>query len=180
MLRVAGIIEESIVDGPGLRTTIFFQGCLHHCKGCHNPQTWTFEGGTEYTPEGLLEEIKKNPLVHKITLSGGDPLYQDTQDLFRFINLLKENGYVDIILYTGFTLEEVQDNFIPDYISFNSLQVLDGIIFVTDPFDQSRKSMEVRFRGSTNQRVYKFILPESRDHVVWEDMSKTADWSYVS
>lgn len=180
MLSVAGIIEESIVDGPGLRTTIFFQGCKHHCKGCHNPQTWPFEGGTEYTPEELLKKIQRNGLVHKITLSGGDPLYQDLNELLAFIKLLKENGYVDIIVYTGFTLEDIQDSFLPEYIPSDSLQVLDGIIFVTDPFEQSNKSMEVRFRGSTNQRVYKLTIPDSKEFTVWEDMSKTEEWSYTS
>lgn len=180
MLTVAGIMEESIVDGPGLRTAIFFQGCKHHCKGCHNPQTWPFEGGTNYTPMELLKEIQKNKLVTKITLSGGDPLYQNQQDLITFIKLLKEHGYGDIIIYTGFTLEEVQDSFLPEYCSSNTLQVLDNIIFITDPFVLSRRSLEVKFRGSTNQRVYKLLYFKEDNYVAWEDMTQLEEWRYSS
>lgn len=180
MLRVAGIIEESIVDGPGLRTTIFFQGCRHHCEGCHNPQTWSFEGGTEYTPEELLEKVQVNKLIDKITLSGGDPLYQDHKDFMKFISLLKENGYTDIILYTGFTLEEIQDSFMPEYYSARDLQILDQVVFVTDPFVLSEKSMEVRFRGSTNQRVQKIFYSREDNDVYWKDIADTKEWRYLS
>ena len=62
MLQVAGFAGDSIVDGPGLRFTVFFQGCPHHCPGCHNPETWPFEGGTPFTPEQLIQMAKKNPL----------------------------------------------------------------------------------------------------------------------
>ena len=212
MLYVAGIVEESIVDGPGLRTTVFFQGCKHHCKGCHNPQTWSFEGGTPYTPEQLINELKKNKLVHHITLSGGDPLYQDRIDFLKFIVLLKQQGY-DIILYTGFTLEEVQQMFsgeaiqemgeqLPRLTSWSletfpglfadiRLQpesilenhrpsviyfILNTVIFVTDPFVESLKSLEVRFRGSTNQRVVRAMNDGTK--LQWCDISTTKEWSY--
>lgn len=212
MLYVAGIVEESIVDGPGLRTTVFFQGCKHRCKGCHNPQTWSFEGGTPYTPEQLIDELKKNKLVHHITLSGGDPLYQDRIDLLKFIVLLKQQGY-DIILYTGFTLEEVQQMFsgeaiqemgeqlltltswaletFPGLFADIRLQpesilenhrpsviyfILNTVIFVTDPFVESLKSLEVRFRGSTNQRVVRAMNDGTQ--LQWCDISTTKEWSY--
>ena len=78
MLRVAGILNESIVDGPGIRAVVFFQGCPRHCEGCHNPSTLPFEGGMEYTPEDLAQDVIKRltPLHRGITLSGGDPLAQ--------------------------------------------------------------------------------------------------------
>ena len=76
MLRVAGVIEESIVDGPGLRFVLFLQGCRTHCKGCQNPQTWDFNGGTLVSAEDVLARIQGDPLVHGITFSGGEPFEQ--------------------------------------------------------------------------------------------------------
>ena len=76
MIKVSGIIKESIVDGPGIRYTVFVQGCPHHCEGCHNPQTHPFEGGTEKSVEEIFEDIKKNPLLSGVTFSGGEPFCQ--------------------------------------------------------------------------------------------------------
>ena len=75
-LRLAGTVEDSIVDGPGIRYTIFVQGCPHHCPGCHNPQTHDFAGGYLADPKSLLEEIRKNPLLSGVTFSGGEPFCQ--------------------------------------------------------------------------------------------------------
>ena len=75
-LRISGIIDESIVDGKGLRYTIFTQGCPHHCEGCHNPDTHDFEGGTEKEITAIYEEICSNPLLSGVTFSGGEPFCQ--------------------------------------------------------------------------------------------------------
>ncbi|HYH04502.1 MAG TPA: 4Fe-4S cluster-binding domain-containing protein, partial [Bacillota bacterium] len=75
-LRIAGIAHESVVDGPGIRTSVFFQGCLHACPGCHNPQTWSRDGGSEYTVAELLTELKLTPLISGVTFSGGEPFLQ--------------------------------------------------------------------------------------------------------
>ena len=75
-LRLAGVIRESIVDGPGIRMVVFAQGCPHHCKGCHNPETHDPTGGYDSTVGNLLREAKKNPLLKGLTLSGGDPFFQ--------------------------------------------------------------------------------------------------------
>ena len=80
-LRIAGVVKESIVDGKGIRYTVFTQGCPHHCKGCHNPQTWAFEGGEITTPEKLFADFGKNPLLKGITFSGGEPFCQLRQGL---------------------------------------------------------------------------------------------------
>ena len=71
-LTIAGVIKESIVDGPGIRYTVFTQGCPHHCPGCHNPQTWAFEGGQRTTPQALFEDFQKDPILKGVTFSGGD------------------------------------------------------------------------------------------------------------
>ncbi|MDE6762436.1 MAG: 4Fe-4S cluster-binding domain-containing protein, partial [Oscillospiraceae bacterium] len=70
-LRTSGVINDSIVDGPGIRLTIFTQGCPHRCEGCHNPQTHDFDGGEDVTLESLLEKVKSNPLLDGVTFSGG-------------------------------------------------------------------------------------------------------------
>lgn len=76
MIRICGVVRESIVDGPGLRFVLFTQGCPHHCPGCHNPESHALDGGYEVTAEKVMEEFKKNPLLKGITLSGGDPILQ--------------------------------------------------------------------------------------------------------
>ena len=75
-LTIAGVIKESIVDGPGIRYTVFTQGCPHHCPGCHNPQTWAFEGGQTTTPQALFEDFQKDPILKGMTFSGGEPFCQ--------------------------------------------------------------------------------------------------------
>ena len=75
-LTIAGVIKESIVDGPGIRYTVFTQGCPHHCPGCHNPQTWAFEGGQRTTPQALFEDFQKDPILKGVTFSGGEPFCQ--------------------------------------------------------------------------------------------------------
>ena len=76
IVRLAGVIKESIVDGPGIRMTVFTQGCPHHCEGCHNPETWDFEGGFDCEIEKLINTAKKDPLLQGLTFSGGEPFAQ--------------------------------------------------------------------------------------------------------
>src|SRR5690554_5571982 len=76
LIRLAGVDPESVVDGPGLRGVVFFQGCIHHCPGCHNPETWSFEGGALKTPDQVWQMLHYNPLLTGITISGGEPLLQ--------------------------------------------------------------------------------------------------------
>ena len=92
MLYLAGIAGDSIVDGPGIRTTFFAQGCPHHCPGCHNPETWPFAGGTEMDEETLVEIVLSNPLCRGVTFSGGEPFSQ-AAGFSRLAELLKEKGY---------------------------------------------------------------------------------------
>lgn len=139
-MRVSGITDDSIVDGPGIRTVIFTQGCRHYCDGCHNPETWAFEGGTEYSPEELLEYLEERCYTRQVTFSGGDPVYQE--DLTETLRLLKERGYHTMV-YTGFTWEELPER------SF--LQYTD--VLVDGPYDKTRKTLDIPFVGSSNQRI---------------------------
>ena len=148
-LRLAGVIRESIVDGPGIRMTVFTQGCPHHCKGCHNEQTWDFSGGYDSSTERILEEAKKDPILRGLTFSGGEPFSQ-AEALSVLAKEAKENGY-DIFCYTGYTFEHLLSQFDahPEYkeLLSNCDWLVDG------PFILEKRSLMLRFRGSTNQRI---------------------------
>ena len=144
-LRVAGVIEESIVDGPGLRFVLFLQGCRLRCPGCQNPQTWDFDGGTLVNAAEVLERIKRDPIVHGVTFSGGEP-FEQAEALLPLAVALKEQGY-HLMAFTGYTLEQLLQK--PEYEAF--LEKLD--LLVDGPFIEAQKSLGLRFRGSRNQRI---------------------------
>ena len=110
-INIAGIMEDSIVDGPGLRTAIFAQGCPRRCEGCHNPESWAFGTGTDMTVQDLFWRVKKNPLVRGVTFSGGEPFSQ-AEPFTELAKLLKANGY-EVASYTGYTFEELLENGTP-------------------------------------------------------------------
>ena len=99
MLRLAGIETESIVDGPGIRTVLFCQGCYRRCEGCHNPETWPVEGGKEISTDEIVTLIHSDPLCTGITYSGGEPFLQ-AKDLIPLTKILKEEGY-EVAAYSG-------------------------------------------------------------------------------
>lgn len=147
MLKIAGLVGDSIVDGPGIRLTVFCQGCPHHCEGCHNPESWAFEGGQEMTVEAVLEAVKRNPLCRGVTLSGGEPFCQ-AEELSRLAALLKAEGY-EVASYTGYTWEELMSGEVP--FARELLSQLD--VLVDGRFVLAERTLELRFRGSKNQRV---------------------------
>ena len=104
-IRIFGTVEDSIVDGPGLRYSVFVQGCPHHCPGCHNPQSWDFAGGQEMSVQELLDIVKDDEFAN-VTFSGGDPLYQ-VEAFTELARRIKEETGKTIWCYTGFTYEEV-------------------------------------------------------------------------
>lgn len=149
ILKLAGIIRESIVDGPGYRFAIFTQGCPHHCEGCHNPSTWPFESGTSVAVGRLFDEIKKTELIRGITLSGGEPFCQ-AAPLSVLCRRVHEAG-LDIIAYSGYRLEELLDG-ADDTNHWREL--LENIDYLVDGrFILAEKSMLLKFRGSRNQRI---------------------------
>ncbi|MEG6616449.1 anaerobic ribonucleoside-triphosphate reductase activating protein [Peptococcaceae bacterium 1198_IL3148] len=144
-VRVAGITKSSVVDGLGIRTVVFFQGCPRHCPGCHNEDTIPFAGGQEMTVSQLAAEINNSisPMTKGITFSGGDPLAQP-EALVEVIEILRQQQpNLDIWVYTGYTFEEVQDNPV--------MKVID--VLVDGPFIQAQRDISLAFRGSTNQRL---------------------------
>lgn len=146
MLNLSGIVSDSIVDGPGIRTTIFSQGCPHHCKGCHNPETWVFDCGTDLPVEAIVDIVKSNPLCKGVTFSGGEPFAQ-AADFAKLAGLLKELGY-EVASYSGYTFEELLEG------SEDQKELLESIdILIDGPFLLAEKSLEIAFRGSRNQRI---------------------------
>ena len=107
-IRLAGVIRESIVDGPGIRFVVFVQGCPHHCEGCHNPESHDFSGGYDCEPEKILAEIKKNPLLDGVTFSGGEPLCQAAA-LLPLAKEIKKLG-LNLFIYTGSIFEDLLKN----------------------------------------------------------------------
>lgn len=152
MVNLAGIVTDSIVDGPGLRTTLFAQGCPHHCEGCHNPETWDFSGGTEVSMEASVEIVKSSPLCRGVTFSGGEPFAQ-AEGFAEIAKALKEKGY-EVASYSGYTFEELLDGTDGQKAL---LQLLD--VLIDGPFLMREKSLEIAFRGSRNQRIIN--VPES-------------------
>lgn len=146
-LRIAGVIEESIVDGPGIRFVIFTQGCPHHCPGCQNPQTHDFVGGSDVEPDSLLTQILSNPLLSGVTLSGGEPFCQ-AGALTPLVRALREKGK-HIMAYSGYTWEQLMQHADPDVPAL--LRLCD--VLVDGRFVQEERDLTLRFRGSRNQRL---------------------------
>ena len=169
-LSVAGIVPDSIVDGPGFRLAVFFQGCPHHCPGCHNPETWPFEGGTPFTPAELIGEAKRCPMCKGITLSGGEPFEQAGDEMLEFVRLCREAGY-EVASYTGYTFEHLLHEGTPAQKQL--LQSLDTLI--DGPFLQQEMSLELRFRGSRNQRILDVQKSLAAGEPVWETKRWTGE-----
>lgn len=148
-IRISGTANDSIVDGPGLRFTIFVQGCPHHCEGCHNPQTHDFMAGKDSTTEELLEKILANPLLDGVTFSGGEPFSQ-AKPLYFLGKELIEKKYT-IITYTGYTFEYLLDNANNENFYKELLSISDYL--VDGKFEMDKKSYLLKFKGSTNQRI---------------------------
>ena len=146
MLNLAGIAGDSIVDGPGIRTTVFGQGCPHHCPGCHNPETWEFGCGTEVPVEAVVETVKANPLCRGVTFSGGEPFAQ-AGEFAKLGRLLKAAGY-EVASYSGYTFEQLLQGTMEQKELLETVDVL-----IDGPFVQSERSLELNFRGSRNQRI---------------------------
>lgn len=146
MLDLSGIVSDSIVDGPGIRTAIFSQGCPHHCPGCHNPETWEFGTGTRIPVEAVVEIVQSNPLCRGVTFSGGEPFAQ-AEAFAKLAVLLKEKGY-EVASYSGYTFEELLKGTDAQKKLLASIDIL-----IDGRFVQSLKSLEIAFRGSRNQRI---------------------------
>lgn len=141
--RVLNIIRGTTVDGPGFRTSIYLAGCDHHCQGCHNPQSWDFNGGTEMTLDEIMNIVKEEEF--NVTLSGGDPLmHPETTEML--VHAVCEAGYT-VWIYTGYTWEEIQAS--PRL----SAAVREAEAVVEGPFVEALRNTDLLFCGSSNQRI---------------------------
>ena len=154
-IKLSGIVSESIVDGPGIRYTVFVQGCPHNCEGCHNPQTHSFSGGYDRDTDIILNEVLENPLLDGVTFSGGEPFCQAKQ-LAELAKKLKENK-LNVIAYTGYAFEYLLEHANAENGYLELLQNIDYLI--DGKFVLALKSYECKFRGSTNQRIIN--IPQS-------------------
>lgn len=144
-LSILDVLEETMADGPGLRTSIYCAGCLHHCPGCHNPQSWDMGNGKMMEVDDLLKVILDDEFSN-VTFTGGDPFYQ-VEAFTELARKIKENSDKTIWCYTGFTIEEIR----ADSRLSMMLPYLD--VVVDGPFIMDLKDKELLFRGSSNQRI---------------------------
>ncbi|MDO4290971.1 MAG: anaerobic ribonucleoside-triphosphate reductase activating protein [Eggerthellaceae bacterium] len=177
-INLYGAVPDSIVDGPGLRYAVFVQGCSHACPGCHNPESQPHEGGTLTTVDAVLADIRANGLVHDVTLTGGEP-FEQAAACAELARALKAEGY-GIWAYTGGLYEDLAccaeqgDRDVQD--------LLDHIdVLVDGPFVQERKSLALKWCGSSNQRLIDMAATRAAGHVVeWQPPSfvpqKPASW----
>ena len=148
-IRLYGLVTDSIVDGPGYRTSIFTQGCPHHCPGCHNPESHAPEGGTVWTLDDVEKKFSDNPLLNGITLSGGEPFMQPAA-CAELAHRAKRNG-LNVWTYTGYLYEQLLERAKTEPAVEALLDATD--VLVDGPFLLAERSLELEFCGSRNQRL---------------------------
>ena len=145
-IRLATYLEpDSIVDGEGIRTVVWTQGCSHNCEGCHNPSTHDFKGGFEVDTDEIINDLNKIEFQRGITFSGGDPMFQ--AEACNAIAVAAKAKGLNVWCYTGFTFEELLNN-------LKTLEFLKNIdVLVDGKFILKQRSLNLDFRGSKNQRI---------------------------
>lgn len=149
-IYIKDIILQTMADGPGLRTSIYCTGCYHKCKGCHNPQTWDMLSGECMSVDEIFDIIKNDIWSEGVTFTGGDPMYQ-VEAFTELAKRIKEETDKDIWLYTGYTMSKILNE---PRLS----QILRYVDYVVDgPFVEDLRDIDLKFRGSSNQTIYKII-----------------------
>ena len=166
-IPLAGIEDESIVDGPGIRLVIFTQGCPHHCKGCHNPKTHPYIGGTWYNINDIVTMYEANPLLDGVTFSGGEPFIHSSA-LLRLAYKIHATGG-DIVTYTGYTYEELRYTYndllkdLPLGQKKHAFALLDETdILIDGRYIEAKRDLTLLYRGSSNQR---FLTKADREKI---------------
>lgn len=163
-IRISGIMEDSIVDGPGLRLAVFTQGCTRDCPGCHNPATHDPKGGSLMQTASIIRLLQDNPLQTGLTLSGGEPFLQPLPCI-QLAQAARELGW-DVWAYTGYRFEELATH--PDLALRQLLDLCD--VLVDGPFVLSLRNLSLPYRGSENQRLVDVKKSRAAGLVVcWEE-----------
>ena len=148
-LRVLNVFPETVSDGFGIRFAVYFSGCSHRCRGCHNPQSWDCSAGEELDDvlkERIISELQSNPILDGITFSGGDPMF-NPEEFLKFLKEVKSRTNLNVWCYTGYTYEEL----VSDPKRKPILKYID--VLVDGRFVMSKKDPRLYFRGSSNQRI---------------------------
>jgi anaerobic ribonucleoside-triphosphate reductase activating protein len=160
-ISLYGVADDSIVDGPGIRLAVFTQGCHHDCPGCHNPAAQPFEGGTPTTAAELWAQVEANPLLAGVTLTGGEP-FEQAEALVDFARLAREKG-LSVWAYSGYRYEELLAG-VPSDAAAQLLEQTD--VLVDGLFVEALKSLDLRWRGSSNQRLIDVAASRTAGQVV--------------
>lgn len=167
-LRVVDIVEGTSVDGPGLRTAVYFAGCAHRCPGCHNESTWPFDAGSDRSLADLMDVIRYNGF--DVTFTGGDPVYQ-AEALLPLAKAIRAEG-LGIWCYTGFLYEEVVADVVP-----RARRLLDFVdVLVDGPYMAALRNADLLFRGSSNQRLVDVAASLSAGTVKLYDADPIPHW----
>lgn len=176
-IQIFGLVGDSIVDGPGLRFGIFAQGCSHCCPGCHNPESQPKIGGKSYTLAEVRNEVLGNRLISGVTFSGGEP-FEQSNACALLAKKLKEDGY-DIWAYSGYLVEDLISKSESDPSIRIFLENID--VLVDGPFVESLQSYDLKWRGSSNQRMIDMPKTLEQGEIIeWQspsfDISKPPSW----
>ena len=160
-MRIAGIIRDSLVNGEGIRDVVFVQGCNHHCKNCHNPNTWNPNGGKNIEPWDLADMFRDSP--NNITVSGGEPFDQWIDMLQFMVKICAATPHKQFWIYTGYTYEQVKlliEHYFLPYVS----------VIVDGEYIEELKNPDCLYRGSSNQRLIDVKkTAESGRIILWEE-----------
>lgn len=173
LIRLYGVVNDSIVDGVGLRFAIFTQGCPHHCAGCHNPKSHDINGGYEEETYHLLEMIDQNPLLDGITLSGGEPFIQP-EPLIELVKKVKKR-HLHVMIYSGYTFEELMQGTAQQKELLGLCDLL-----VDGRFDIEKRSLSLLYRGSSNQRIIDIQKTLQTSHIVLQEFNEFGEYKNPS
>ncbi len=166
-MRYTQIRDMDIVNGQGIAVSLFVQGCSHHCPHCFNQSTWDFQGGKEWTQEveNNFIELCKKDYITCVSLLGGDPFDQDIRVILKLVKRIKLETNKPIYVWTGYTFEEILHSM--------SVIVLPYVDYIVDGrFEQDRRNLNLKLRGSSNQRIWHKTNQETQK---WEDITEIID-----
>lgn len=177
-MRYAQIRDMDISNGPGIGVSLFTQGCIFHCPGCHNPEQWNLSGGEEYTleTESKILCLLNRPYIKRLAILGGEPLLErNLSGLAELTGCVSPNK--DIWLYTGYTLEELKERCPADKSTPSDLfMILNNVNYIVDGrFEQDKRDVTLAFRGSSNQRIWHRVKQDFFSFPQYEDVTAKFD-----